>query len=116
MTTRKDQFKRLKWTLILFGVSLLAVGASFLTQSSTNQHTDERVNAIVCVTRPYILASRARAAFNMKNGKTATLRAQGSQAVDSADLFLAGLITTPRHFNCKPYLNKLLKEAQHDEH
>lgn len=115
--TRKDQFKRLKWTLILFGISLLAVGVSYLIQSGTNGHTDDRVNAMVCVTRPYIEASRARSLFVLNNPKeTKSRKASAAQAVDSADQFLAGLITTPRHFDCKPFIAKLKKEAQHDEH
>lgn len=113
MTTRREAIKRVRVTLILFAVALLmAAGVWYLTTALIDA-TDERVNALVCVTKPYIEQSRARS-HQAELDKTATKaeRARAHQAVIANDQFLAGLLLKPRNFDCKPLLDKLLKDQR----
>jgi len=108
--------KRLKWTFVLFGFAIAITSAVYFVVSKVQQDTDRRVNAIVCVTRPYIEQSRARSQQTANDThQTDAERARAQQAVTASDQFLAGLLLHPRGYDCKPLLEKLLRDAQERE-
>lgn len=113
MTSRRAQFKRARVTLILLGVFLVGLGLVYFVVTKVQEDTDRRVNAIVCVTRPYIEGARARSiqAANDKS-QTPAERARARQAIQANDQFLAGLLLHPRNYDCKPLLEKLLREQR----
>ena len=96
----------------MLGLALVVTAGVYWTLHEASKQTDHRVNAIVCVTRPYIASQRARNLFTATHDQSATHRATAWQAVFSADTFLSGLLTSPAHFNCAPLLKQLAKEKR----
>lgn len=118
-TNRRAAIKRLRWTLILFGLSLVVSGASYIILNDRGerdraQNSLVRLshNSIVCVTRPYLIAARDRAAASAADtSQSATVRARAHAAQVSSQVFLNGLITIPIDYDCAPLLKKLRKEG-----
>lgn len=108
--------KRLRTTFILFGVAVIVAGAVWYTVTEVQRSTNERVNAIVCVTRPYIEGGRASSKQAAEDPAVKpAAKARANEAVERADQFLSGLLLEPRDFNCKPLLKKLLREQKERE-
>lgn len=103
----KDSFSWTKAALIGLVFVILAV---WISDQRNRQDVADSVNGIVCVTRPYIQASRERS-LQAEQDKTTSQasRDRAHNAVVSSDIFLAGLKTIPRHFNCTPLIAKLTK-------
>lgn len=87
--------------VVVLPLILLAV---WINDSRNQDEIAAAHNPLVCVTRQYISASRARSDFIAKHDKDATRRAAARQAVASADVFLSALITIPRGVNCRHVL------------
>lgn len=102
--TPQDRAWRRKWGGIFICswlmLSLIAGGVGYLLIQSSQNQVASAFNPLVCITRQYIQASRARADFTAKHAPTATTRATAEQAVKSSDVFLAHLITLPRKHHC----------------
>lgn len=99
--------------LACLAFSLVTAGAVYFVVTKVQQDTDQRVNAIVCVTKPYIEQSRARSKqASQDKASTPAERARAAQAVIANDQFLAGLLTHPRNYDCGPLLKRLLREQR----
>ena len=103
-------------SLAVLGVALMGSAVVYWTLHEASKRADRRINGIVCVTIPYIKGQRARNLFVATHDTSAARRASARQAVQGADLFLAGLVPIPVHFNCAPLLKKLAEEkAERDK-
>jgi hypothetical protein len=94
-------------------VGLIYLGVALRKIDDARHQLERRYNGLVCVTRPYIEGSKARAEFTRDHDKSATRRAAARQAVAGANQFLSGLVPIPPSFPCEPFLKRLLQE-EHD--
>lgn len=104
---------------MLFGIAIIATGITYVVtrdranrDRSSAQATAVSHNSIVCVTRPWIEAGRARNIYVRDHDPSSVKRELARQAVQSADEILEGLITNPVNFNCAPLVEKLHAEAR----
>lgn len=110
-------FKDLSYTVVagLFAVAgvLTVIFAVWISDNRNHRTLSFDHNALVCVTRPYIEGSKARAFQSMNDTKqTAAVRARAASAYVGAERFLNGLITIPSTFNCKPLLKQISIQAK----
>lgn len=95
---------------------LTVVFAVWISDQRNHRQVAFDHNALVCVTRPYIEGSKARAFQSMNDTKqTPAVRARASNAYVSAEIFLNGLITIPYTFNCKPLLKQIALQAKENK-
>lgn len=104
-------YKRLKWTLILFGVAIIATGVVYRVLDARQTESANSTNRLVCVTRPYILGALARAEATAKVNPNPVTRATARQAIKSNKIFLRGLVTVPAGFDCAPLIAQIQREA-----
>lgn len=90
--------------MIWLVLTMLTAGGAYYLVGRSQQLVENAHNPLVCVTRSYIEASRARSDFIAKHDPSNTRRAAARQAVASADTFLAALITLPRDYDCRRLL------------
>lgn len=86
------------------GALFAGLGVGVIIHGQTVSDTNHSLNGLVCVTRKYILGTRARS-IQAANDKTqsASSRLRAQAGVTSANDFLRSLITVPRSFNCSTF-------------
>lgn len=109
--------KNLSYTAIagLFVVAaiLTVIFAVWISDNRKNHTVAFDHNALVCVTRPYIEGSKARAFQSMHDtSQTPAVRERAASAYVSAQRFLNGLITIPFHFDCAPLIKQIAQQAK----
>lgn len=107
-------YKRLRVTFILFGLSIIATGVVYYVSDARQATQANSTNRLVCVTRPYIRGSLARAVQSAGDVKQPeSVRKRAAAAVVANTIFLQGLVTVPAHYDCAPLVARIRKEALH---
>lgn len=101
-----NRFKQLglgtKVLLISLIILIPLCGLGFALQRQFEQEISRDHNALVCITRKYILAARDRAYVVINNPKSGEVAVKNAvDAVNADNEFLDGLITVPKNHVCK---------------
>lgn len=100
-------------SIVLIGV-LAVIIALVGVQRQVEQEITRDHNALVCVTRKYLLASRDRAYFIVNDPNASEVaKINAIKSISATDTFLDGLITVPHNHVCHYKKEKHVELPKH---